>query len=224
MVGIALRKIEERELLNQKVYRALKEAILKGEIAKGEKLIESQIAQQLGTSRTPVREAINRLAVEGLVELVPNQGAFVAEISMEDIEEVFQIRSVLEGLAVRLFARRSTDEHLRELEIKLGEMKRALEAKDTISYGELDASFHRFIWSFSGSKRLLKILDGLMPYIDSYRLKSLYLPHVMEISFEDHLNLLNLLKGRKIKESEELMRRHVERVLERILCVGREEP
>ncbi len=220
---IALNRIEGYELLTQKVYKVLKEAILKGDISKGERLVELQIARQLGTSRTPVREAIHRLAMEGLVELVPNQGAFVAGISLRDVEEVFQIRSVLEGLAVKLFALRWDEGKMMELESKLCEMRKAIGKGDIVSYADSDSKFHRLLWLFSGNNRLLKVLDSVVPYIDAYRLRSLHIPGVMEKSFEDHLNLVDLLKRRDAEGAEILMRKHVERVLERVLNMGREE-
>ncbi|MCS7232547.1 MAG: GntR family transcriptional regulator [Synergistetes bacterium] len=210
--------------MNHKVYEILKEAILKGDLKGGSRLVESQLASQLGTSRTPVREAIHRLAAEGLVELLPNQGAFVAEISLKDIEDVFQIRSALEGLAVRLFTSRCGITEIEKLNLKLKEMKLACERKDVIAYADLDASFHKFIWAFSGNDRLLKVLESMMSYIDAYRLKSLYVPGVMESSLKDHEEIISLVSQKKAEEVEELMREHIENVLKRIKGIGRGEP
>ncbi len=218
---ISLRKIDGYELLTQKVYKVLKEAILNGDLPQGSRLVETKLARQLGVSRTPVREAIHRLSVEGFVRLIPNQGAFVAEISLEDIEEVFQIRGVLEGLAVRLFVKSKDEEEVKELEEKIEEMRCAVEGKDIIAYSDADAEFHRLIWLFSGNERLLKVLDGMVSYIDAYRLKSLYIPGVMETSFQDHIEIVELVKQGDAKKAEEVMRRHVDTVLEKILEAGR---
>ena len=92
-------KIEGYELLNQKVYRVLKEAIIKGFLEPGTKLLENKIATQMGVSRTPVREAIRKLAAEGLIKIAPNQTLIVTEVSLEDVKEVLQIR----GAKVREF-------------------------------------------------------------------------------------------------------------------------
>ncbi|KUK14315.1 MAG: hypothetical protein PWQ16_78 [bacterium] len=221
--GISLGKVERDEPLNQKVYRVIKEAILKGELEGGSRLVETQLASQLGTSRTPVREAIRRLAVEGLVELIPNQGAFVTKFSLKDIENVFQIRSVLEGLAVKLFAKRCGAEEIENLKRKLERMKKVAEERDVIAYSELDAEFHRFIWFSSGNERLSRMLESIVSYINTYRLRSLYITGVMEKSLEDHEKILELIIQRKAKEVEELMRLHVEGVLWRISEMGREE-
>lgn len=186
-------------------------------------MVESQLASQLGTSRTPVREAIHRLAVEGLVKLFPNQGAFVAEISLKDIEDVFQIRSVLEGLAVRLFTRKCGIAEIEELNNKLSEMRASCKRGDVIAYANLDADFHSFIWTFSGNDRLSKVLGDMMSYIDAYRLKSLYIPGVMESSLEDHENIVSLISQKRVEEVEKLMREHIENVLKKVMEVGRGE-
>lgn len=218
-----MRKVERQEPLTQRVYEVLKEAILRGELKGGSRLVESQLASQLGTSRTPVREAIHRLAVEGLVRLFPNQGAFVAEISLRDIENVFQIRSVLEGLAVRLFTKRCDAAEIEKLNNKLNEMRVACGKKDLITYAGLDADFHRFIWTSSGNDRLSKVLEDMMSYINAYRLKSLYISGVMESSLRDHEDIVSLISQRRAEEVEKLMREHIESVLRRVMEVGRGE-
>lgn len=95
-------KIEGYELLSKKVYRILKARIIKGDLTEGGKLFEAKIAEQLGISRTPVREALKGLAAEGLVKMTPNQGVVVINVSIEDLKEVLQIRRVLEGLAASI--------------------------------------------------------------------------------------------------------------------------
>ena len=95
-------KIEGYELLSQKVYRALKTEIIKGSLKPGTKLSEGKIAKQLGVSRTPIRETLKQLAAEGFVKMNPNQAVVVSNASLEDVQEVLQIRGVLEGLATRL--------------------------------------------------------------------------------------------------------------------------
>ncbi len=109
-------KIEGYELLSQKVYRVLKTEIAKGFLEPGTKLFEDKIATQMGVSRTPVREAIQKLAAEGLIKIAPNQTLIVTEISLEDIKEVLQIRGVLEGLSARIAAKKITRQEIDELE------------------------------------------------------------------------------------------------------------
>jgi len=108
-------KIEGYELLSQKVYRVLKTEIAKGFLEPGTKLFEDKIATQMGVSRTPVREAIQKLAAEGLIKIAPNQTLIVTEVSLEDVKEVLQIRGVLEGLAARIAAKKITRQEIEGL-------------------------------------------------------------------------------------------------------------
>ena len=124
-----LLKIEGYDLLSKKVYRILKKEIIKGSLKPGSKVLEGRIAEQIGISRTPVREAIRELAAEGFVTLSPNQGVVVRSISAENIREVLQIHSVLEGLAARISWEVINEEDLKELENYVNKMEKIANKK-----------------------------------------------------------------------------------------------
>src|SRR5690606_12292208 len=116
--------------LRELVFEVLREAIITGKLRPGERLMEVQLAEELGVSRTPVREAIRKLELEGLVLMIPRRGAYVAEISMKDIADVFEIRAALEGLAAQLAAERCTPEEIENLERSLVQINVSAERGD----------------------------------------------------------------------------------------------
>jgi len=154
-------KIEGYELLSQKVYRALKTEIIKGSLKPGTKLSEGKIAEQMGVSRTPIREALRELAAEGFVKINPNQGVVVSNASIEDVQEVLQIRGVLEGLAARLAATIITKEKIKELESFNKNMEKFISKNDILNIGEESEKFHRLILDISGNNRLIRIRKKL---------------------------------------------------------------
>jgi len=152
-----LLKLEGYELLSKKVYRKLKKEIIKGSFKPGNKILEGRIAEQMGISRTPVREAIRELAAEGFVTLSPNQGVVVRSVSVENIREVLQIHSVLEGLAARLSCEVTNEEDLKELENYVNKMEKLVEKKDLLTYSEVDLKFHELIVNICRNKRLIQM-------------------------------------------------------------------
>lgn len=126
-------KIEGYELLSQKVYRVLKTEIVKGAIKPGAKLLEGKIAEQMGISRTPVKEALRELAAEGFVKMNPNQGMIVNNASIEDVQNVLQIRGVLEGLAARLTATLISEEETKKLDSYIKQMEKFTSRNDSLA-------------------------------------------------------------------------------------------
>src|SRR5665648_466406 len=145
-------KIEGYELLNQKVYRVLKEAIIKGFLEPGTKLLENKIAEEMHVSRTPVREAMQKLVAEGFVKTTPNQTIIVTEVSLEDVKEVLQIRGALEGLAARIVAKKINILEIDELEKIVTQMGLYVTKKDLTSYCKVDDEFHDLILNICDNK------------------------------------------------------------------------
>ena len=131
--------------LRDVVFNTLRQAILRGELQPGERLMEIQLAQRLGVSRTPVREAIRKLELEGLVLMIPRRGAEVAEITRQDLEDVLEVRAALEELAVKDACEHITDEQLQDLKKAANEFKRSLEGTDLVACAEADIHFHEII-------------------------------------------------------------------------------
>jgi DNA-binding GntR family transcriptional regulator len=179
-------KIEGYELLSQKVYRALKTEIIKGSLKPGTKLSEGKIAEQMGVSRTPVREALKELAAEGFVKMNPNQAVVVSNASVEDIQEVLQIRGVLEGLAARLATKTINEEEIKELEKYQKQMEYYTKKDDVLAFSEMDAEFHELILNICGNNKLIQIRKNISDQAHRYRIRSLSIPGRLKYSLKEH--------------------------------------
>jgi len=210
-------KIEGYELLSQKVYRALKTEIIKGSLKPGTKLSEGKIAEQMGVSRTPVREALKELAAEGFVKMNPNQAVVVSNASVEDVQEVLQIRGVLEGLAARLAAKLIRKEEIKELEKYIDQMEYYAKKNDSLSFSEIDAEFHEIILDICGNSRLVQIRKNLSDQAHRYRIRSLSIPGRLKYSLKEHKEILKALKRKDSEQADRLSQIHIKNVLKNIL-------
>jgi len=147
--------------LGDRAFQILKERIIRHEISGGTRLSDQEIAQHLDISRTPVREAITRLAAEGLVEVVPRRGAFVVQLSVRDIEETSDVREALERLAIELAVPCLSDEHLRRLQSIIDRTTEAVGRGDDAAYFDLDRQFHEAIVEISGNRKLIETYSTL---------------------------------------------------------------
>lgn len=211
-------KIEGYELLSQKVYRALKTEIIKGSLKPGTKLSEGKIAEQMGVSRTPVREALKELAAEGFVKMNPNQAVVVSNASVEDVQEVLQIRGVLEGLAARLATRMISEEEIKELEKYQKQMEYYTKKDDVLAFSEMDAEFHELILNVCGNNRLIQIRKNLSDQARRYRIRSLSVPGRLKYSLKEHQEIVEELKRKNAEQADRLSQKHIENVLANILA------
>ena len=167
-------RMDEYLPLRDVVFNTLRQAILKGELKPGERLMEIQLANKLGVSRTPVREAIRKLELEGLVLMIPRKGAEVAEITRQDMEDVLEVRTALEELAVKDACDHITDAQLSELKKASNEFKKALlEGKDLVTCADADMHFHDVILSATNNRRLIQMLNNLSEQMYRYRMEYL---------------------------------------------------
>lgn len=199
--------------LEEKVYRQIEEEILSGKLKGGEQLREIALASRLEVSRTPVRAALHRLAEDGLVELTANRGATVVGISAEDIEDIYAVRTRLEGLAARLAAERMTKEAKEELIACVELSEFYLAKRNGERSGELDTEFHSIIYRASGSRHLCKILSDLHKNVKAYRKLSLSRPKRAEKSIEEHKEILEAILTGDSDEAERLTYIHVKNAL-----------
>ena len=211
-------KIEGYELLSQKVYRALKTEIIKGSLKPGTKLSEGKIAEQMGVSRTPVREALKELAAEGFVKMNPNQAVVVSNASVEDVQEVLQIRGVLEGLAARLATKTINEEEIKELEKYQKQMEYYTKKDDVLAFSEMDAEFHELILNICGNNRLIQIRKNLSDQAHRYRIRSLSVPGRLKYSLKEHQEIVEALKRKNSEQADRLSQKHIENVLANILA------
>jgi DNA-binding GntR family transcriptional regulator len=203
-------------LVNQ-AYQELKRIILEHQVPLGGKLNEAELAAGLGISRTPVREAINRLQKEGLVEIYPQKGAFVIQLTEKDILELFLIREKLEGLAAYLAAERINESHLARLTSCIQGFCEPFGEKDIKQYAKKDFKFHQTIVMLSDAQRLINLISTLYDHIRIFRLTTMGLSDRMKTSLEDHRLLIEALRKRSPEESEERMRLHIRHVRDGVM-------
>jgi DNA-binding GntR family transcriptional regulator len=214
----ASRKPDHSTTAEQAAYRYLFDAISQGRFATGQRIVAETIAAELSMSRMPVREALRRLHAEGLVILRPNRGAIVRGLSAEELQDIFDMRVALEGLAMRVAASRCTDDHLRTLE-------RLLEDMDT-SVGDIDlwvqrhCAFHEFLCSISGRTRLYEQICSLYALIDGpMRLWIEQATFKRKSARDYHQLLIDALRSRNPELAEQAMREHIESTVPRVLTL-----
>ena len=157
--------------LRDVVFNTLRQAILKGELAPGERLMEIQLAEKLGVSRTPIREAIRKLELEGLVLMIPRKGAEVAKISEKSLKDVLEVRRSLEELAIELACQRMTDSDLMEMERAGKAFKDAVDNGNAMEIAETDEAYHDVIYNCTRNMRLVQILNNLREQMHRFRLR-----------------------------------------------------
>ena len=213
-----MQRIEHANLsLVNRAYEELKQIILEHQIPQGGKLNEIELATALGVSRTPVREAINRLGKEGLVEILPQRGAFVVQYSEKDIFELFLIRENLEGLAAYLAAERVSEKDLARLGACVRGFKEPYGKRDVQRYAREDFKFHQTIVLLSDAQRLINLIATLHDHIRIFRLTPIGLSSQMKTSLLEHQKLLEALKRKDPEEADRRMRLHIRHVRDGVM-------
>ncbi len=195
--------------LHSRVYNQIRNDILNGVYEPGESLVETKLSEELGVSRTPVREALRQLELEGLVQSVPNKGVTVRGISQQDIEDIYTIRMMIEGLAARWAAEKITPEEMEELKEAV-ELEEFYTAK--CNYGSLlqfDTRFHDIIFKASKSKPLMHTLSTFHSYVQKARKVSMSSPERAAAALEEHKAIMQAIIDRDADRAEKLMTEHV---------------
>ncbi len=195
--------------LRDVVFNTLREAILCGKLSPGERLMEIKLAELLGVSRTPVREAIRKLELEGLVVMTPRKGAQVAKITKEDLVDVLEVRKVLESLAVELACELITSEDINNLRSNLEEFKVAIANGDLTQMAKKDESFHDIIYSITGNKRLVQILNNLREQMYRYRLEYIKEESKRHSLITEHIEFINALERRDKLAAKNAVSTHI---------------
>ena len=216
----------KRRSLGQEAFTSLRRAILRGELEPGARLIEEKTADRFHTSRTPIREAFLRLEQEGLIVRRPRGGFVVGRVSLEDIDEVMDMRAVLEGHAAARAAKRASPELVAGLEGRLAEYEAALKNGQVERLAAANTAFHDHLYAASGSARLVRIIEDLRDYFIGLRPPLLGMEGMARQSQTDHRRILKAIAGGDGVEAERLTREHINRarlaILEQ-LRVGRME-
>ena len=200
--------------LTEKVYQNLRSDILSGTFRDREELRETALAKTYGVSRTPVREAIRQLALEGLVDTIPNRGAYVHNIHGKDVKDVYAIRSLLEGLAARWAVENITDEQIEAMEevLYMSEYYRKKELWEQVYV--CDNKFHDLMYAASGSHLLEHMLRTFHEYVQQVRKPALQDEKRAKSSFEEHAAILEAIKSRKADEAADLAKQHIDNAVE----------
>ncbi|RGY98890.1 GntR family transcriptional regulator [Clostridium sp. AM58-1XD] len=196
--------------LRDVVFNTLRQAILKGELAPGERLMEIQLADRLGVSRTPIREAIRKLELEGLVLMIPRKGAEVAKISEKSLRDVLEVRRAMEELAIELACERMSADEIRELSDANTQFGRAVEGGEPMEIAEADEHYHDIIYQGTGNVRLIQLLNNLREQMYRYRLEYVKDADKRQILLSEHERILKAVRDRKVAEAKELMREHID--------------
>lgn len=195
--------------LRDVVFQTLRQAILKGELQPGERLMEIRLAELLGVSRTPIREAIRKLELEGLVVMVPRKGAAVANITEKDTKDVLEVRRTLEMFAVEVACDRITPEQLARLEEAAKEFE-ASKGADLIRIAETDMKFHEIIYEATWNDRLVQMLNHLRENMYRYRIEYLKDPHYYDSLVSEHRQILTAIRSGDQETARRCMRNHID--------------
>jgi GntR family transcriptional regulator, rspAB operon transcriptional repressor len=202
--------IRKTPSIREKVYQAIREDILNGRIEPGERLIETQLARQIKTSRTPVREALHTLEREGLLESIPRVGYRVKQLDWDEVEELCEIRCANETLAVLWAIDRITPEGIRELEKNLELSEKVIKDGKPAEFVKLDGEFHGILARASGSERLTELCEMLRRLMLRYRIESIFFPETVRGAVEGHIRLVDCIKRKDKKCAIEAMREHMD--------------
>lgn len=215
--AVVLARVDAGPSLAERVYDTLKRFIIEQRLNPGSKLSVPRLAEQLGVSRTPVKEAVDRLAQEGLVTILPKRGAFVAILRQRDVEEIYEMREVLEGLASRLAAKRADPEFLRSLRLIHQRGEAAVQHSDLAAHTHIDLEFHRLIRERAENRRLIRALETLQQQIRIVFKTSATIPGRMQKAIAEHREILQALERGDPEEAERATRNHVRWIREAVV-------
>lgn len=196
--------------LRDVVFENLRTAILEGNLKAGQRLMEVQLAEQLGVSRTPIREAIRKLELEGLVVMLPRKGAYVANMSFKDLIDVLEIRASLEGLAASLATERRREEDIVELERVAKEFEASVREADIDKVLKKDVEFHEKIFSMANNKKLYQLITSLWEQVHRFRVTYVSNYNASLSLVEEHNRILGAIKSGDCELAKKYATEHIE--------------
>jgi len=196
--------------LRDVVFQTLRQAILKGELEPGERLMEIQLAKRLGVSRTPIREAIRKLELEGLVIMIPRKGAEVASITEKNVRDVLEVRKALEELAVTLACQRMEESEFQQIDKQNEIFEQTLKEGDLVEIASRDIDFHEIIYMATGNERLQQILYNLREQMCRYRMEYIKEKQQRGELFTEHLEITKAIKARDVERAKNAIRVHID--------------
>ena len=200
--------------LRDVVFNTLRQAILRGELKPGERLMEIQLANKLGVSRTPIREAIRKLELEGLVLMIPRKGAEVAEITEKNMRDVLEVRKALEELAVQLACDKITKKAAEDF-------KKILKSKDITEIAEADVRFHDIIYMATDNQKLIQLLNNLREQMYRYRVEYLKREEAHPQLIAEHAEIIEYISKGEKKAATDIMCKHIDNQVTTVIDVIR---
>ena len=203
-------KIQKQPHLRKIVYERLKDAVLTGAIPKGTKLYESKIAEEMGISRTPVREALHALERELLISAMDKVGYEIVDADLEDLEEISEIRKTVEALALKKAIDHVGEGEIKELEDNLKKSEKAVIEHRNDTFIQLDAEFHKILCSLSCSERLIRMADGLRKEMHRFRSRTKSNQALAEETVKYHRAIVDYLKLKDFKNVQKALNDHID--------------
>jgi len=195
--------------LRDVVFKAQRKAIVTGEFSPGERLMEIKLANKLGVSRTPVREAIRMLELEGLVVMIPRRGAEVARITEKDLRDALEVRTAIEELSVELACARIDEEGKEKLKKACMEFKEAIDTKHVQNIVDGDVKFHDVIFELTKNERLINLAHNLREQVYRYRVEYVKDFSYHDILVKEHYDITNAILMNDVATAKEIMRKHL---------------
>lgn len=209
--------------LRDVVFHTLREAILRGDLKPGERLMELQLAAKLGVSRTPIREAIRMLEQEGLAVTIPRKGAEVAKMTEKDMQDVLQVREALDELAASIACEKISEEELGGLRRTMREFEEYTKTRDLKRIAEADVRFHDIIYEATGNPRLVNMLNNLREQMYRYRVEYLKEEKNYPVLIREHCQIVEGLSEKNKEKVTIAMHRHVENQVAAVKEIIREQ-
>lgn len=210
MMDIMQQNMNEYLPLRDVVFNTLRQAILTGELKPGERLMEIHLADRLGVSRTPIREAIRKLELEGLVVMIPRKGAQVAKITEKNLNDVLEVRRALDTLAVRLACKRMDDTYKKQLREACDEFAKVVKCSNTKDITEADVRFHDIINQSTGNDRLIQLVNNLAEQMYRYRLEYIKDAAYHNRLIDEHEEIYNAIMERDEERAAKAVVVHID--------------
>ncbi|MCK4418532.1 GntR family transcriptional regulator [Candidatus Aerophobetes bacterium] len=204
-------------LMSEEIADVLRENIISGNFNPGEKVNEYQIAKLLNISRPPIREAFRLLAAEGLITLVPRKGAFVLELSIREVKEIYEMKSMMESFAIRLAIHTVEEKKISEIDSVLNLMEKSIKENNFKKIQKLNIEFHRKIIEMSKNQKLIHFYESIILPIRKYQRLGLSAPSSWEVSLGEHRDIVKAIRSKNIELAEKLTREHTMRATLRVI-------
>ncbi len=211
MNNISFQPMLESRPIREIAYEVLKHAIITGEIPAGERIVETDYADRLHISRTPLREALRKLERDGLVEYVLRRGVVVRAFTIADVEEIYTIRNALEMLTLPAIIEKATAEDIADLRAQLHEMDDLMQARDFDALSPVTRAFHRHLTGLCGQNRILRVIEGQDEFITRFSAMAIRQEDKLIEAHKEHYRLVDLIELRDLEGFRALMSAHIER-------------